>query len=114
MSAAKSDRSFGISIVPGGSMELEIALAETPLSDELKRLLLLELFDADLFQTGSDGVLCLGDMPARSASDTHGGRDFVCNLDLGTAGKSVVAALRALRSCAVSKIEAAAHGENRS
>lgn len=90
---------FAVDIADGGGADaLARAIADAPLSAELKRLLWVELLDTDRALPGENGVLRCTDLAAGNAGD------FIARVEVGRTGEAMIAALRALSLCAANKI----------
>ena len=96
---------FGIAIADAGYGALLDALEAAPFSDELKRLLWDELLDPDRTKSGPDGVIDYAHLSALGV----GADDLVAGVNLGRAGKALVAALRALSGLALDEVGDGGH-----
>ena len=94
---------FGIEIADNGIGALIGALETAPFSEELRRLLWVELLDPNRTKTGPDGVIDYALSPAAIADD------LVAGVHLGRAGKALMLALRALRRDALDEIRDGCH-----
>lgn len=87
---AFAPRTFAIEIACGGVDSLCDALKATPLSDDLQTRLWDELFSSPSLHGRKEGVTYWGDVTALGTGD------HCAHVELGRAGKALVAAFRAL------------------